>query len=916
MQYSWTKQPNLKAGLRICFTVCFLSAAIHCQAASQATQQFEIVDCLLPEKTTTNKNATGAAKIPAAECEAQKGKYVSSEKANYATALKVWEPVALRGDARAQYYVGEIYEKGMGKQPDHKLAAMWYLLAAEQGYPPAQMTIGRMYETGTGVEKNLTKAMNWYRKAAGIEQENTDYQKVFNEQSSDHESLNTTTTETSSHKQELEKLNEEVINTQKQLEESELLAEKLNREARRITIKIKRLSSPIKRNSTLIKKKSVPIKGLKKPKKKSKPPINKDIKVELVKDEMELENQQARNVTLKTELTMAKAEIGAESFLQEKVLQAQTELKQEKDSVLVFKQRLIAVNQALSETPVDQQLQIYQDYLENELKLLADNTGLDKADQNQQNLIQQLIDEIKQRNTSTDTLTEKEDFYQTQLSLLTTNLNEKEKTLALLSERLKKSQQKSLDTDAYIAQLEKQVSESQKQLTEQRNKVIEKQDKLSVAEQQIAKLSENIEKSMVTEDVDNLKAELEQKEQALALAKSESDKLLDNLKRLEERKKELTAQVASLTPKDEPVVAIRWPEYQQVEGVYQSVVATGSVINVVGAVQPHQFIKELTINGKLQEFDENGLFLTAVEVANDPVYLEMIATTTNGLSSKELLVLEPDSTLTIQHASIKSDSLPQVDFGKYYALVIGNSNYDEKSGWQKLDTTVNDAQAVSELLTKNYGFEVITKIDADRDTLLLALENIRRKLTEHDNLLIYYAGHGYVDPENDQGYWIPVDGSVESSVKWISNSTITDQIRAMTARNVMVVADSCYSSTLMRSGLVSLRSGLSLHKKLERLSNDIKAITRVALSAGGLQPVADSIDNSGHSVFANAFLSVLDQTETIIDSDSLATQVVFTVSTATKDTIRQVPRYAPLARGGHQGGDFYFVPKNWKQSDI
>jgi hypothetical protein len=112
----------------------------------------------------------------------------------------------------------------------------------------------------------------------------------------------------------------------------------------------------------------------------------------------------------------------------------------------------------------------------------------------------------------------------------------------------------------------------------------------------------------------------------------------------------------------------------------------------------------------------------------------------------------------------------------------------------------------------------------------------------------------------------------------------------------------------MRSGIVTLRSGLSALQKNVKLVDDIERSTRVALSSGGMQPVIDSISGGEHSVFANALLNVLENNQNLLDADSLATQVAHAVAIATKDIIKQVPRFAPLAAGGHQGGEFYFVP--------
>ena len=367
-----------------------------------------------------------------------------------------------------------------------------------------------------------------------------------------------------------------------------------------------------------------------------------------------------------------------------------------------------------------------------------------------------------------------------------------------------------------------------------------------------------------------------------------------------------------LYPKMGPVIALRWPKLDTSGEIKKAVVGAGSVVNIVGAVYPNKTISQFKVNGKIEPLDTNGLFLTTIEVSDQAKTVEIEAIDAQGRSSKTALVIEPTTTGRLALTGGGELTAPKIKFGKFYALVIGNNDYDQQRGWPALKTATNDAKAIAEVLEKKYGFNVTLKLNANRDEMLISLEEMRRKLTEEDNLLVYYAGHGFMDPENDQGYWIPVDGSSSSTVKWVSNATITDQIRAMTARNVMVVADSCYSGSLMRSGIVTLRSGLSVKKKIQRLLDDISTTTRMSLSSGGLQPVADAIGNSNHSVFANALLNVLKQNDSLLDGDALATRVGMDVAVNTQDNVKQVPRYAPLSRGGHQGGEFYFVPKDWK----
>jgi hypothetical protein len=81
----------------------------------------------------------------------------------YATALRLWLPLAEQGHRAAQFNVGLIYEKGFGVPQDALEAARWYLMAAQQGEVQAQYNVGVLYETGRGPAKDLEQARKWYR---------------------------------------------------------------------------------------------------------------------------------------------------------------------------------------------------------------------------------------------------------------------------------------------------------------------------------------------------------------------------------------------------------------------------------------------------------------------------------------------------------------------------------------------------------------------------------------------------------------------------------------------------------------------------------------------------------------------------------------------------------------------------------
>lgn len=144
--------------------------------------QLLIVDCLLPGQVRklggkmTYLSPRRPVRTSASDCEIRGGEYVAYDRANYATALQVWLETARQGDAAAQTYVGEIFEKGLGREPDYAAAAKWYTQAADQGYAKAQLHLAYLYEQGLGVEQNELTALNLYRQASGITDDDLTYE--------------------------------------------------------------------------------------------------------------------------------------------------------------------------------------------------------------------------------------------------------------------------------------------------------------------------------------------------------------------------------------------------------------------------------------------------------------------------------------------------------------------------------------------------------------------------------------------------------------------------------------------------------------------------------------------------------------------------------------------------------------------
>ncbi|MDJ0514140.1 MAG: tetratricopeptide repeat protein [Methyloceanibacter sp.] len=88
------------------------------------------------------------------------------QKGDFATAVKIWTPLAEKGSRAAQFNLAVIYDDGMGIPEDNAEAAKWYRKAAENGFPQAQLFLGNMYVEGEGVPEDNEEGLKWFRKAA------------------------------------------------------------------------------------------------------------------------------------------------------------------------------------------------------------------------------------------------------------------------------------------------------------------------------------------------------------------------------------------------------------------------------------------------------------------------------------------------------------------------------------------------------------------------------------------------------------------------------------------------------------------------------------------------------------------------------------------------------------------------------
>ena len=197
-----------------------LAVTAGVNAQSPSADDLLLVDCKLPAKTRRVGGRTmmmGARPVrtTAVDCRIRGGEYTVYDRANYATSMKIWQAEAEKGSADAQYYVGKIYEGGLGTTPDYAMAAKWYEKAAAAGHSASQYSLGNLYEKGLGVPADSNKAFNLYRKAAGLP---GDYKFV---EAGEYEALQRAAQQLAVREQEIEDLQRQLDSARKQQKRDE-----------------------------------------------------------------------------------------------------------------------------------------------------------------------------------------------------------------------------------------------------------------------------------------------------------------------------------------------------------------------------------------------------------------------------------------------------------------------------------------------------------------------------------------------------------------------------------------------------------------------------------------------------------------------------------------------------------------------
>lgn len=306
----------------------------------------------------------------------------------------------------------------------------------------------------------------------------------------------------------------------------------------------------------------------------------------------------------------------------------------------------------------------------------------------------------------------------------------------------------------------------------------------------------------------------------------------------------------------------------------------GGSMTLRGIVADSANLAEARVNGRWVFIDEQGQFRTSIPVEPGATEATLTMTDETGKTTEQRIAIDA--------AATPDPAAPPKP--RKIALMIAVDSYRD-TGIPALATPDADIKAVGKALNDHLGYETRVLRNPTKAQIGEALRKLGREVGEQDQVMVYYAGHGYELAETGAGYWLPADAETTSARNWVSNNDIGRFLSRMPAKHVMVVSDSCYSGAFTKEQKVDATRLASEQEIRQRRSV-------MALSSGGDEPVADGEVNS-------PFAAALKKRVLALPKDSNGYALYQEVREDVTRDAPQTPQYGVIRTAGYdEGGDF------------
>ena len=276
----------------------------------------------------------------------------------------------------------------------------------------------------------------------------------------------------------------------------------------------------------------------------------------------------------------------------------------------------------------------------------------------------------------------------------------------------------------------------------------------------------------------------------------------------------------------------------------------------------------ITVNGSKRNIEVRRR--NATQRSSQTVFrIEESVPLSYGLNTIELRVYDTKSQAS--EPIVLSVTREREEVRNDYALLFGVNSYEHFDPWHKLTNPIPDAETIGNELENRYGFAVEVVNDPSRDEILTKINEYARKgYNDNDQLLIFFAGHGYYEERNNIGIGylvasdtLPPDADRGKS-SYISHGDLRERIENIGCEHIFLMVDACFSGafdapvTQFNRARGANRIPDDVTKK-QFIKQSLAYKTRWYLTSGDKEYVSDGIPNQ-HSPFARRVLEALRST--------------------------------------------------------
>lgn len=365
------------------------------------------------------------------------------------------------------------------------------------------------------------------------------------------------------------------------------------------------------------------------------------------------------------------------------------------------------------------------------------------------------------------------------------------------------------------------------------------------------------------------------------------------LRNIEDNKNEVAQNnITNVIDNTAPTISIISPNVNRGFSIVKNTKST----TITGTINDESKIYEVLINGQEASVDTYGNFSKNVILGIGENTFTVKATDVKMNSTTKTFTIRREIENNQNTITNNTNTSSVIKTGKYYALIIGNNEYKDEA-IASLDEPVKDATKLYNVLTSKYAFSpqnVTLLKNATYVQMIDAFDKLSNTLTSNDNLLVFYAGHGWWDETKNLGYWLPSNAKKSSTAFWIRNSTISDYMASIKTKHTLLIADACFSGSIFKTRSAFDNAPLAV-KKL----NDLPS--KKAMTSGNLKEVPDK------SVFLKYLVQRLNEnTEKYLPADKLFSSF----RRAVLSNSPNAPQFGTIQNAGDEGGEFIFVKKN------